>query len=134
MELKEIIPQKIGFTLEKIGRPLTLSPITLDIDEWLRENYPGDKLQMVLTTPSVKDILKIAAKLLDRESRKALAKSEIVETDDFGNETKLDNMTLDMKLYRLTSEVEFTLILLAIVDVRKRSFDLLTAIQNERMP
>ncbi len=132
MELAKVIPQKVSFTLEKLGKTLTMGMITLDIDEWMKENYPGEELHKVLSEPNVKEVLKIAVKLLDRDSKKLLSKVEIIDEDEFGNDIKLEKLSLDEKLFRLTGEAEFTFILLAIFDNRKKSFDILDKIKEER--
>lgn len=131
MNLKEIIPAKVEVTLERLDRPLVLNLLTLEDNVWLEQNYPGEELQKVYTEPRIKDILKILCRILDVESKRYLAKIEIIEIDDYGLETPLKGASLADKLFKIVGDGEMALIISGIFEIRTRSNDIVMKLSEK---
>jgi hypothetical protein len=121
MKLSELIPQKVSFKLSRVEKELTMNMITLEDAAWLEENYPGQEATKIFTEVRIKDILRLATRILTDESKIYLGKAKILQVDDFGNEKEVEGLTLSEKLYRILAEGELMVLVNAIFDVRMKS-------------
>ena len=132
MELKQVLPGKVSFTLERLGQPLTLNLLSLEDNVWMEENYPGEQLNAVYSEPRVKDILRILCRILDIESKRLISKTNIVEIDiETGIETNVEGLSLMDKLYKITGDGELAVVMAAIFEVRKRSNEIVQKLQEK---
>jgi len=134
MNLSEVLPQKVQLKLIRLDQPLYINMITLDDNQWLSEQYPGDELKKVYSEPRVKDILRITCRLLDQDSKRYLAKVKIIEFDEEGNEKILEGLTLAEKLYKLAADSEIGVIIMATYDVKRKSNEMIEQIKEKANP
>lgn len=131
MELKEIIPPKISFRVERINKELTLNLMTVEDNLWIEENYPGDQISEVFTKLKVRDILRIIARMLDIESKRTLSRYEIIEIDEMGKEEKIKDLSLGEKLFKLISDAELLVIIKSFFETKKRSNEVIKKLTED---
>ena len=126
MKLNELLTQKVSLKLARLDRDLFMNMITLDDTAWLMDQYPGEELKKIFTEVRIKDLLRIACRILTDESKAYLGSVKLTEYDERGVGTVLENLTLADKLYKLISDGELMKIINAIMEVREKSQDIIT--------
>lgn len=122
MDLENLIPQDVSFKLKELDRPLTLRSLTLDDEVWLKEKFPGDRLQKVFEDVIIPDFLSIIARILDTDSKRYMATVKIVEVnEETGEDINTDKLSIAEKIQKLARAEEILTIIDAYLEMKKRS-------------
>jgi len=72
MDIKDLVPKRSEFKLEKLNRTLGLRPVTFRDRAWIKNKY-GDELEKVMTEMNTDKIIAIAFHQLEDECKKIFA-------------------------------------------------------------
>lgn len=86
MKLTDMKPKQSKFKLKQVEKELTLRPISLDDEIWLKEIYGDDGIQEVFENVNIEEISRIAFRLLITEDKKLFKIREVTVVDENGEE------------------------------------------------
>lgn len=132
MKLNEVIQSKTPLKLEKLDKDLIFNNITLADQAWLTENYKDEEeLKKVFLEQRIDDILKIAVRFLDDDSKNYIRQVKIIERDEYGEEIETKRLTLAEKLFRICNQSELVAVMKTIFDVRTKSMALIAKLASD---
>lgn len=121
MEISEIIPAPIAFTLEKFGQPLEVGILALEDNVWIEKTFGAGGLEEVLKMAKTKDIrpfMTVIVRMMTKDSKKILGKFKVMDISDMGEEVEVPNLSLVDKMMLLTNEGELTAVLGSFIQSR----------------
>jgi hypothetical protein len=86
VDLVSIKPKASKLYLESVKRTFTLRPFTLEDEIWLSQEYGTEGVQKVFDEINLKEIARIAYRVIVPEDRRFFAKREVNLIDEEGNE------------------------------------------------
>lgn len=87
MNLADLRPKPSSFKLENHKQVFNLNPLNLSDEVWLDETFGAERVAEIFATLDIKEIVKIAYRVLTHESKSSLKAQEITIIDGEGNES-----------------------------------------------